>query len=80
MMKPKSRFVAMLALRSIADVASAQSDQPWNGFYAGLNAGGAWNTSCRSGTLAAALVDPALATVHFNRACPNRGCRGGMQV
>lgn len=78
--KPTSRTAGLLLLVSIAGVAAAQSDQPWDGFYAGLNAGGAWSTSCNSGTPNAGLVDPAAVTVQFNRNCPNGTFVGGAQV
>jgi outer membrane immunogenic protein len=70
---------AALALALIAGVASAQSDKPWDGFYAGPNAGGAWNNTCSSWTLTGAVIDPATATAIYNRGCATSTLVGGVQ-
>jgi outer membrane immunogenic protein len=77
----KSSWLAALALASFAGGASAQSDNPWSGFYAGLNAGGAWNSTCNSSTLAGASIDTAAAATFYNRNCANGGSFvGGVQI
>src|ERR1035441_2465075 len=43
------RPVGLVAMISIAGAACAQSDYSWDGLYAGLNAGGASNTTWRVG-------------------------------
>ena len=68
-----------LALVSIAGVAFAQSDKPWDGFYAGANAGGAWNSSCSSWTLKGGAIDPAAAAAIYNRSCAGSSLVGGVQ-
>jgi outer membrane immunogenic protein len=79
-MKISSRLAA-LALTSFATAAAAQSDNPWAGFYAGLNAGGAWNSTCNSSTLTGASVDTAAAATFYNRNCANGGAFvGGVQI
>jgi outer membrane immunogenic protein len=79
--KLTNRFAALCALVLVAGAAAAQSDNPWNGFYAGLNAGGAWNETCVSETLNGATIDPAIATTFHNQSCPNSGSfAGGAQI
>src|SRR5271163_315883 len=76
-----SRSAAFLALASIAGAASAQSDNPWAGLYAGANVGGAWNNTCNSWTPNGATIDPAIATAFYNRNCPNNSAFvGGAQI
>jgi outer membrane immunogenic protein len=80
-MNPLGRLATFLALALIACAASAQSDIPWDGFYAGLNAGEARNNACNSGTLAGAAIDPPIATAFYNPNCPNNGSFvGGVQA
>jgi outer membrane immunogenic protein len=72
---------AVLALALIAGAASAATDIPWDGFYAGLNAGESRSDACNSGTLTGAISDPAFATAFYNPSCPNNGSFvGGIQV
>jgi outer membrane immunogenic protein len=81
MTKLVSRFAALLALASIAGVASGQSDNPWDGFYAGVNAGSGANTSCNSLTLSGATIDPTIAAAFYSRTCPNNDTFvGGVQI
>ncbi len=81
MTKRVSRSAALLALLLIAGAASAQSETPWAGFYAGLNAGGAGNNTCNSLTLNGAKIDPAIDTAFYNRTCANGGTFvGGPQI
>ncbi len=68
MRKPKALRCAALALTMIAGAASAQSDNPWNGISAGINAGEVRNGACVSGTLNAGLV-----ATDFNQICPSGG-------
>jgi len=76
-----SRSVALLALALIAGAAHAQSDTPWAGSYAGLNAGGGRNNTCNSWTPNAAMIDPAIVPVFYNRTCPGGGAFvGGVQI
>jgi outer membrane immunogenic protein len=76
--KPRCRSVAFLALTLAAGLASAQSDSPWIGFYAGLNAGGASNHACSSATLNGATIDAASGTRFSN--CTGGGVVGGVQI
>jgi len=71
--------LAALALASMAGVASAQSDKPWDGFYAGANTGGASNSTCNSWTLKGAAADPTMATAIYNRNCASGTLVGGVQ-
>jgi opacity protein-like surface antigen len=73
------RAAAALALISIGMGAWAQSDIPWNGFYAGLNAGDASNNTCNHWSLGNNAADAAAAAfAHAN--CPSGGFLGGLQV
>jgi outer membrane immunogenic protein len=69
--------LAAFALAAIGGVASAQSDKPWDGFYAGPNAGGAWSGTCNSWTLKGAVIDPTAAI--YNRGCATGTPIGGVQ-
>ena len=80
MTKFTSRSAALLALASFAGAASAQSDNPWSGFYAGLNAGEASNNTCNSWTPKGAPIDPANVTEFYNRNCPRGTFAGGVQI
>ena len=70
MTKPLSRSAALLALTALAGAASAQSDNPWNGGYAGVNAGEVRSSTCVSGTLNGAPIDPATSS---SQICPGGG-------
>ena len=78
MAKLGCRSVPFLALASVVGVASAQSDNPWNGFYAGANAGGTRINACTRSTLNGATTDSASATGFSN--CPSGGLVGGVQI
>jgi outer membrane immunogenic protein len=67
-------------LASIAGAASAQSDKPWDGPYAGVNAGGARNGTCISSALNGAAIDSQSAATLSSRYCPSGGVVGGVQV
>jgi len=68
-----SRSAILLALVAIAGGASAQSDKPWDGIYAGLNAGSASSNTCNSWTPSGATIDPAIATALYDRTCAGGG-------
>jgi hypothetical protein len=74
------RAAAALALTSIATSALAQSDIPWNGFYAGLNAGNASNNTCNDWSLGNNAADAAAAAAFAHAYCPSGGFIGGLQV
>lgn len=79
-----SRTVSLLcalALAGFSEVATAQSDTPWDGIYAGVNAGGISNSICQSWTPSGAGVGPATAGAISNRNCSNGGTfAGGFQI
>ena len=76
MRNPKVSNCALLALTSVAGAAFAQSDNPWNGIYAGANAGDVRNGACVSGTLNAGSV-----ATTFNQLCPSGGSLAyGVQI
>ena len=79
-MKFINRSAALLALATVvAGAASAQDvitsvQNPWEGFFAGANIGGAWNHTCQSWTPGDTIKNnPALASAFYNRDCPNNG-------
>ncbi len=69
------------ALVALASLGAAQAQdmnstayKPWEGFFAGLNIGGAWNHTCSSWTPGPTITgNPALASAFYNRNCPNNG-------
>jgi opacity protein-like surface antigen len=75
--RPILSAAAALALTSIATGAFAQNDNPWNGFYAGLNAGNASNNACNNWSLGGSA---SAAAVFAHRNCPSGGFVGGLQV
>jgi outer membrane immunogenic protein len=84
-MKHATSLATLLALTSIASVASAQgvittsSGNAWEGFYVGVNAGGAWSTTCNTWTAYNSVVANSVA--FNNRDCPNNGqFVGGAQI
>ena len=81
MTKLASRSAALLALTSMAGVASAGNTYSWDGIYAGANAGGGANTTCSSWTLNGPAIDPTIAAMFSNRTCPNNDTfLGGVQI
>src|SRR5216683_101174 len=81
MTKLARRSAALLALVSIADVAFAQGQYSWDGFYAGVKAGRASNSTCNSWSLNGATIDPMITAVFNNRTCPNNSSFvGGVQI
>ncbi len=87
-MKFICRAAALLALTAVAGAAFAQQDviatvqNPWEGWFAGANIGGAWNNTCNTWEPSATIRgNPALATAFYNRNCPNNGnFIGGVDV
>lgn len=80
---PRSSAVLVM-LASISGVASAQnvittaSGNQWEGWFAGVNLGGAWNTTCN--TWDAQSNSAAVNNFFSNRDCPNGGVFvGGVQ-
>ena len=83
-MKLPRSAAALVILGSITAVASAQnvittsSGTGWEGFYAGVNLGGIWNSTCN--TWDAQTSSAALNNALNNRDCPNGGVfAGGVQ-
>jgi outer membrane immunogenic protein len=82
-MKLISRLAGLLVLASIAGAASAQDviatvTNQWEGFYAGANIGGAWNTTCNTWTQNGNLIPT---STFDNRNCPNNSVFiGGVQI
>jgi outer membrane immunogenic protein len=74
-MKLTTRLAGLAVLASIGGAASAQDviatvTNQWEGFYAGANIGGAWNTTCNTWSLNN-VSNPAIVNVFNNRNCPN---------
>lgn len=80
MARLSSHSGALLALASIAGIASARTDKPWDGFYAGVNAGGARTSTCTSSPLNGATIDSTSVTTFSSRYCPSGGIVGGVQI
>jgi outer membrane immunogenic protein len=76
----RSAAAALLGLILIAGVARAQSDTPWAGGYAGMNAGGAWNGTCSTWTPEGAAIGPAAVSALDSRNCPGGAIVGGAQL
>ena len=80
------RLALLSALASIGGAAHAQDViatqvDPWKGFYAGVNIGGAWNSTCNSWSPNGPIINPAIASAFYNRDCPNNGVFvGGLQI
>jgi outer membrane immunogenic protein len=69
------RLSALLIFLSIAGAASAQSDNPWDGFYAGLNIGASSTHACNTWSSGATASPPDLSIQN----CPKSGFAGGLQ-
>jgi outer membrane immunogenic protein len=84
-MKLPSRLAGLLVLASMAGAASAQdviatTTNMWEGFYAGVNVGGAWNSTCNTWDLNN-VSNPTVVNAFNNRNCPNNGVFvGGVQI
>jgi outer membrane immunogenic protein len=70
-----------LALATAAHAQEVAKDPtPWKGFYAGINVGGAWNSTCNTWQLND-VTNPAFINAFNNRDCPNNGVFvGGVQI
>ncbi len=85
-MKIKLLTAAALTLAAVgaaqAQDVIAVSNNPWEGFFAGANIGGAWNHTCDSWEPGPVITgNPALANKFYNRDCPNNGnFIGGVDV
>jgi outer membrane immunogenic protein len=75
-----SRWPAVLALATMAGMACAQSDTPWNGGYAGLNLGEASKGTCNSWTAGGPAINPAGGPAFSNSNCASSTFVGGVQV
>jgi len=80
-MKLSLLSVALLAVVSspaFAQDVNSTNPTPWKGFYAGVNVGGAWNSTCNTWQQNAFIIN----TGEFdNRDCPNNGVFvGGVQI
>ena len=77
---PTTRLIVLLALASLARVAWARTDVPWDGFYFGGHAGYGSSSTCNSWALDGAMLDPVAASEFNNRDCSNSGALvGGVQ-
>jgi len=73
--------MAILVLALSAGVLSAQSDKPWDGFYAGLGVGEASHDACSSWTPNGATGDAAAGAAFYNQSCPSGSTMvAGVQV
>ena len=71
----------MLALASFWGARPVRGEASWDGVYAGVNLGAGSNTACDSWALSGAAIDPAVASVFYNRTCPGKGAFvGGVQI
>jgi outer membrane immunogenic protein len=84
-MKLRSSLAVMLVSAFVGGAASAQAviatvSNPWEGFYAGINIGGAWNSTCNTWDLNNVSA-PVAVNAFNNRNCPNNGVFvGGVQI
>jgi len=70
-------LTAMSGTAFAQNVIATSSGFNWSGFYAGLNAGGAWNSTCENWTAATAVGNTILANIN----CPNNSAfMYGLQV
>jgi outer membrane immunogenic protein len=73
--------MAVLVLALTVGVASAQSDKPWDGFYAGLGVGGASHSGCSSWTPTGVTGEAAAGATFYSQSCPGGSTMvGGVQV
>ncbi len=77
-MNYKLLSASLLAMAAIAGSAAAQDDSTsWTGFYAGVNLGGAWGTSCANFN----ATSPDGAATYSGSSCPNNASfTGGGQI
>jgi opacity protein-like surface antigen len=76
-----TRFTGAVAALVMAGTAAAQSDNPWDGVYAGLNLGSASHTACSAWSPQGAAISPPPSAGFDNRICTSGGAfTGGIQV
>jgi opacity protein-like surface antigen len=78
--KLANRSTCFLVLAFLTGIASAQSDKPWDGFYAGLSVGEASNNTCNTWTAGGATTDPATVPAFYNQNCAGGSFVGGVQI
>jgi outer membrane immunogenic protein len=78
--KTACRWAAVFASALMAGAAHGQSDTPWAGAYAGVNAGGASMETCNAWTPSGTLVGPASPGAFSLRNCSGGGLVGGVQI
>lgn len=71
-------LLAVVSSSAFAEDVTSTNPTPWKGFYAGVNVGGAWNSTCNTWQQNAFIIN----TGEFNnRDCPNNGVFvGGVQI
>lgn len=74
------RVLSMIAFAGLSRLATAQSDNPWDGIYAGVNAGGSSSRICQNWTPGGAGVDPATVAAFSGRSCSSGNFVGGFQI
>src|SRR5271166_2217570 len=79
MTRVKGRFMVILALASIAGVARARTDVPWDGGYFGGNLGYPSTSTCNSWALSGATIDSAVASEFNSQNCSAGALVGGVQ-
>jgi opacity protein-like surface antigen len=73
-------LVGLSAFLAVTRVVVAGTDMPWDGVYAGLNAGTSHNPACKGGEFKGAVLDPTGATALENPPCSGKsGFVGGIQ-
>src|ERR1700722_2911697 len=81
MTKLTHRLVLLVGLPFIAGVSWARTDTPWDGFYFGGNVGDASSSTCNTGALNGALINPANSSaVNFGNCSKSGALVGGVQV
>jgi outer membrane immunogenic protein len=75
-MKNVFAVAVLLSCVSMAEVASAQSAAPWDGFYLGASLGGENTNVCSRSALTGMNIDPATSTF---TSCSSGGLVGGLQ-
>jgi hypothetical protein len=75
------RLLTALVLAGLSEGAAAQSDEPWDGVYAGVDAGGSSSSICQAWIPGGAGVGPATVAALGSRSCSSGGkFAGGFQI
>jgi outer membrane immunogenic protein len=75
------RLLSVLAVAGLSGEASAQSDKPWDGIYAGVNLGGSSGNICQHWTPSGESIGQSMVGAFSNRNCSNGGrFTGGFQL